>query len=78
MKATRPSGRWTQADISAWQAFCYWRIAVVAEGIKRRYETGAMAMQTADSAELDRRVRGRADLARHFLDGAVPELVFVF
>jgi aminoglycoside phosphotransferase (APT) family kinase protein len=53
-----------------YRAFCYWRIAVIAEGIKRRYESGAMSSHTADSSELERRVRERAELANHFLSCA--------
>lgn len=54
-------------SIDYYRAFCYWRIAVIAEGIKRRYETGAMSTQVANPEVLDRRVRGRAALADHFL-----------
>lgn len=53
--------------VDYYRAFCYWRIAVIAEGIKRRYESGAMSSHTADSSELERRVRERAELADHFL-----------
>lgn len=53
--------------IDYYQAFCYWRIAVIAEGMKRRYESGAMGDQSEDSALLDRRVRARAELADQFL-----------
>ena len=52
------------------RAFAYWRIAVLAEGIKRRYESGAMAEHVANSAELDRRVQARAQLAERFLTQA--------
>jgi len=55
------------ADIDYYRAFCYWRIAVIAEGIKRRYEAGAMSTQMTDAAALDKRVRDRAALAEHFL-----------
>jgi aminoglycoside phosphotransferase (APT) family kinase protein len=53
-----------------YRAFCYWRSAILAEGIKRRYETGAMAQQTADPAVLDARVRGRLALADQCLQEA--------
>lgn len=48
-------------------AFCYWRIAVIAEGIKRRYQSGAMSEQQADLEALDRRVRDRAAMAQRYL-----------
>ena len=54
-------------NLNYYRAFAYWRIAVIAEGIKRRYETGAMAEHAADPAELDRCVRARAELADRFL-----------
>ncbi|NMF88588.1 phosphotransferase family protein [Aromatoleum petrolei] len=50
-------------------AFCYWRIAVLAEGIKRRYETGVIAQHT-DLDALDRRVRNRAAMAERYLKAA--------
>jgi len=53
-----------------YRAFCYWRIAVIAEGMKRRYETGAMSSHTVDSGELEKRVRERAGLADRFLRSA--------
>lgn len=54
-------------NLNYYRAFAYWRIAVIAEGIKRRYESGSMAEHVADSTELDRRVRARAELADRFL-----------
>jgi aminoglycoside phosphotransferase (APT) family kinase protein len=54
-------------NLDYYRAFSYWRIAVIAEGIKRRYESGAMAEHVADSHELDRQVRARAQLADQFL-----------
>jgi len=53
-----------------YRAFCYWRSAVIAEGIKRRYQDGAMAEQTADPADLEARVRGRLALADQCLTEA--------
>lgn len=58
-------------NLDYYRAFGYWRIAVIAEGIKRRYESGAMGSHVADSAELDRRVRERARLADYFLTRSV-------
>lgn len=49
--------------IDWYRAFAYWRIAVIAEGMKRRYEAGAMSGQSTDIEVLDRRVRLRAELA---------------
>ena len=56
------------ADIDYYQAFCYWRIAVIAEGMKRRYESGAMSNQTVDIGALDLRVRERAAQAERCLE----------
>jgi aminoglycoside phosphotransferase (APT) family kinase protein len=58
------------SNLDYYRAFGYWRIAVIAEGMKRRYESGAMGTHTADSADLDRRVRERAQLADFFLTRA--------
>jgi aminoglycoside phosphotransferase (APT) family kinase protein len=58
------------ASLDYYRAFSYWRIAVIAEGMKRRYESGAMAEHVEDSAALDRRVRARAELADRFLTKA--------
>ena len=57
-------------NIDYYRAFGYWRIAIIAEGIKRRYETGAMASHASDAAALDSRVRARAALADYFLTRA--------
>jgi aminoglycoside phosphotransferase (APT) family kinase protein len=57
-------------NIDYYRAFGYWRIAVIAEGMKRRYETGAMASHASDAAALDSRVRARAELADYFLTRA--------
>jgi aminoglycoside phosphotransferase (APT) family kinase protein len=50
-----------------YRAFSYWRIAIIAEGMKRRYEAGAMGGNSSDIGKLDLRVRARADLADRFL-----------
>jgi len=55
------------ADLDYYRAFAYWRIAIIGEGIKRRYETGALGENRADIHAIDTRVRGRAALADHFL-----------
>lgn len=49
--------------IDWYRAFAYWRIAVLAEGMKRRYESGSMSSQATDLGVLERRVRLRAELA---------------
>ena len=59
------------SDIDYYQAFCYWRIAVIAEGMKRRYETGAMSSQSTDLGALERRVQDRAELSELFLSRAL-------
>jgi aminoglycoside phosphotransferase (APT) family kinase protein len=56
------------SDLDYHRAFCYWRIAIIAEGIKRRYESGAMtARANVDPNAIERRVRERAELADQFL-----------
>jgi aminoglycoside phosphotransferase (APT) family kinase protein len=56
------------AHIDYYGAFFYWRLAVIAEGMKRRYETGAMSTQSVDLAVLARRVTDRAERASALLD----------
>ena len=53
-------------NLNYYRAFCYWRIAIIAEGIKRRYSSGAMTNEV-DIAAVESRVRARADLADQFL-----------
>jgi len=53
--------------LNYYRAFNYWRIAVIAEGIKRRYLSGAMAQQEYDPVRLEKRVTDRAELAEYFL-----------
>ena len=55
-------------SIEYYCAFCYWRIAIIAEGIKRRYQSGAMSSQHTDLDAVERRVRDRAAMARRYLD----------
>lgn len=55
------------AHLNYYRAFCYWRIAIIAEGIKGRYESGVMAGGNVDAASVERRIRGRAELADRFL-----------
>lgn len=59
----------TGHDLSAfgyYRAFGAWRMVVIAEGIKRRYSSGAMGHDGVDHAHLERRVRSLADQAdRH-------------
>jgi aminoglycoside phosphotransferase (APT) family kinase protein len=46
------------ADVDYYRAFAAWRMAVIAEGVKHRYEAGAMADSDVDHGFLDRRVGG--------------------
>ena len=55
------------ADIEFYRAFQYWKVAILAEGVKRRYDTGAMAMNDVDFTHLDRRVIDLVDLADQHL-----------
>lgn len=44
-------------DVSYYRAFTAWRMAIIAEGIKRRYASAAMVDRDIDHGYLDRRVR---------------------
>jgi aminoglycoside phosphotransferase (APT) family kinase protein len=55
-------------DIDYYRAFHYWRIAVIAEGMKRRYETGALEAHGVQSEDVARRVVERAQMAELCLD----------
>jgi aminoglycoside phosphotransferase (APT) family kinase protein len=57
-------------DLDYYRAFTYWRLAVIAEGMKRRYETGALARQEVDVAAIAHRVVDRARMAEACLDQA--------
>ena len=72
MGSTNPSSRDRRAiiDVSGidyYRAFNYWRIAVIAEGMKRRYETGALSAQDARAEDVARRVLERARMAERCL-----------
>ena len=54
-------------DIDYFCALAYWRIAIIAEGIKRRYLSGAMC-KDADMDAIERRIHARAERAAHYLD----------
>jgi aminoglycoside phosphotransferase (APT) family kinase protein len=56
------------SQIDYHRAFQHWRMAVIAEGVKRRYETRQMASEDVDFAHLDRRVVDLVELARQYLD----------
>ena len=61
----------TGFDVSAveyYRAFQHWRMAVLAEGVKRRYDTAQMATQDVDHAHLNQRVINLAELATEHLD----------
>ena len=55
-------------DIDYYRAFNYWRIAVIAEGMKRRYETGALSTGAVDVGAIAQRVVNRARMAELCLD----------
>jgi aminoglycoside phosphotransferase (APT) family kinase protein len=55
------------SDLDYYRALSYWRIAIIGEGMMRRYQSGEMPAERADLAAIDGRVRGRADLADEFL-----------
>ena len=60
----------TGDDVSAidyYRGFQHWRMAVIAEGVKRRYETAQMATNDVDFAHLDQRVIDLANLAEQHL-----------
>jgi aminoglycoside phosphotransferase (APT) family kinase protein len=61
----------TGFDVSAvdyYRGFQHWRMAVLAEGVKRRYETAQMANADVDFGHLDRRVLDLVDLAARHID----------
>jgi aminoglycoside phosphotransferase (APT) family kinase protein len=51
------------ADVEYYRAFQHWRMAVLAEGVKKRYDTAQMANSDVDFAHLAQRVLDLADLA---------------
>lgn len=60
----------TGFDLSAidyYRGFQHWRMAVIAEGVKKRYETAQMADTNVDFAHLSQRVIDLATLADHHL-----------
>jgi aminoglycoside phosphotransferase (APT) family kinase protein len=62
---------WDAQHIAYYEAFCLWRIAIIAEGMKRRYASGAMGGQAADPETLEQRVRERAARADEVLRQAI-------
>jgi aminoglycoside phosphotransferase (APT) family kinase protein len=61
------------SDLDYYRAFSHWRMAVIAEGIKRRYESRSMApvdTVDVDFDHLERRVRLLVTLADHHLQAA--------
>jgi aminoglycoside phosphotransferase (APT) family kinase protein len=56
------------ANVDYYRAFHYWRIAVIAEGMKRRYETGALDASSVRIDDVARRVVERAQMAELCLD----------
>lgn len=58
---------WDVSRIHYYRAFVLWRIAIIAEGIKRRYASGALGSKQSDLDMLEQRVRARAQLAAQAL-----------
>jgi aminoglycoside phosphotransferase (APT) family kinase protein len=63
----RYASRSGMSDIAAGEfdyfcALAYWRIAIIAEGIKRRYQSGAMSA-AGDIDAIERRIHARAKRA---------------
>lgn len=56
------------AAVDYYRAFQHWRMAVLAEGVKRRYEQAEMAGTDVDFSHLARRVVDLAALGDHHLD----------
>ncbi|HEX5587305.1 MAG TPA: phosphotransferase family protein [Acidimicrobiia bacterium] len=50
-------------DVEYYRAFQHWKVAILAEGVKRRYESATMATSDVDFEHLARRVVDLADLA---------------
>jgi aminoglycoside phosphotransferase (APT) family kinase protein len=50
-------------DIEFYRAFQHWKVAILAEGVKRRYEQASLAPADVDFAHLDRRVVDLAEQA---------------
>lgn len=55
------------SDIEYYRAFQHWKVAILAEGVKRRYESAQMANADVDFAHLARRVVDLAEQAHHHL-----------
>jgi aminoglycoside phosphotransferase (APT) family kinase protein len=55
------------SEIEYYRAFQHWKIAVIAEGVKRRYEHATMASTDVDFAHLAQRVVDMAQLAHEHL-----------
>lgn len=60
-------------DLDYYRAFGYWKICIIAEGIKRRYQSGAMAEGQVDLRQVERRIRDRGALAEHFFSRWNPD-----
>ena len=63
---SRPAS--TCGDLDYYRAFNYWRIAVIAEGMKRRYQSGALAANGVRAEDIGQRVIDRARMAEMCLD----------
>jgi aminoglycoside phosphotransferase (APT) family kinase protein len=64
------------SDVDYYRAFQHWRMAVLAEGVKKRYDTAQMASDDVDHVHLDRRVVDLVQLAHHYLSRYVGRIAF--
>jgi aminoglycoside phosphotransferase (APT) family kinase protein len=64
------------ADVDYYRAFQHWRMAVLAEGVKKRYDDNQMASDAVDHEHLDRRVVDLAQLASHYLARYLGRIAF--
>jgi aminoglycoside phosphotransferase (APT) family kinase protein len=55
-------------DFDYYRAFGYWKICILAAGIKRRYQSGAMSEGHVDLDQVERKIEQRAALAQQFLE----------
>lgn len=54
------------SSLDYYRAFSYWRMAIIGEGIKRRYESGALGTDV-DPGFVEQRIRNRIEMTETFL-----------
>jgi aminoglycoside phosphotransferase (APT) family kinase protein len=64
------------SHLDYYRAFQHWRMAVIAEGVKMRYDTAQMASDEVDHGHLDRRVVDLVQLSRRYLARYVGRIGF--